>query len=560
MKGFDKYLSEKSNASDFIVEKVSSKEDVSKKLISDVKDSSKRVDGVVGRETERFNRNVSVKRKIDVLKNAGNSQSVSNVVKDGTVQVKAQTKLKESCAKQVVVKNLSENKKEYALGAASIASQGMINALDDVNAVHDELDDDVQDAIDNKQRQARQINRLIKSRKVKKEEEGLKQATIQAKQKVVQTRTKRNVLQNYQKKQAQKASVTGTKSASKVVGKEISKKGISSAVGKKAGASFIGAAGGSILLPVLLGAMALFLAFMFITAAITGSQKENGDGYGNLEGNCLLICMYLREKGVNDVQIAAICGNIFGESGYNPESVEYDENGNEKEGHGLCQWSYDRKNQLYKYAASKEKDWKDINVQLDFLWAELKREGDATSYTNRQLNWSQFEDVSDVEEATKFFEKQFERSLNGCGQNRIDEAKRVYEQLQSGSNADEMTEDGQKIVNACGSTPSPGAGYCAMWVSQVYAKAGMGYPTGNACDMYWKYCHSSDRHDLKVGMIIADPSHTGTGFDGLIYGHVGIYIGDGKVMSNIGYICTQTLDSFISTYGNIYPVKWGWAK
>ncbi len=121
------------------------------------------------------------------------------------------------------------------------------------------------------------------------------------------------------------------------------------------------------------------------------------------------------------------------------------------------------------------------------------------------------------------------------------------------------SEKGQAIINACYTTPSPGLGWCAAWVSNVYANAGLGHISGNACDMYWAYCHSSDRSELEPGMIIADPSHTGTGSAGEIYGHVGIYLGDGLVISNVGAIYTQSLDSFISFYGNRYPVKWGWA-
>lgn len=121
------------------------------------------------------------------------------------------------------------------------------------------------------------------------------------------------------------------------------------------------------------------------------------------------------------------------------------------------------------------------------------------------------------------------------------------------------TAQGQAIVNACFSTPSPGAGYCAMWVSHVYSNAGCGYPQGNANDMYWAYCHSSDKSELQAGMIIAVPSHTAADSWGVIYGHVGIYIGNGQVMDNIGVISTSSLDSWIATYSTTYTVKWGWA-
>ncbi len=122
------------------------------------------------------------------------------------------------------------------------------------------------------------------------------------------------------------------------------------------------------------------------------------------------------------------------------------------------------------------------------------------------------------------------------------------------------SEKGAAIVSACYRTPSPGQGWCAAWVSNVYRNAGLGWFGGNACDMYWNYCTSSDKSTLEVGMIIADPSHSGTGSAGEIYGHVGIYIGGGMVISNVGAIYTQSLDSFISFYGNRYPVKWGWPR
>lgn len=121
------------------------------------------------------------------------------------------------------------------------------------------------------------------------------------------------------------------------------------------------------------------------------------------------------------------------------------------------------------------------------------------------------------------------------------------------------SDKGQAIVEATLRVPSPGAGYCAAWVSRVYYAAGCGYPGGNAVDMYYRYCTSSNRADLQPGMIIAVPSSP---YDpaGRIYGHVGIYIGNGQVRDNIGYIHTGSLDTWISYYssGGSTP-RWGWA-
>lgn len=117
----------------------------------------------------------------------------------------------------------------------------------------------------------------------------------------------------------------------------------------------------------------------------------------------------------------------------------------------------------------------------------------------------------------------------------------------------------KRVVNSCYYTPSPGNGYCALWVSQVMQNAGFGRVYGNANDMYSAWCNSSSKANLKVGMLIAVSTHSHTSA-GRIYGHVGIYIGDNKVMQNIGYVGTQDLDSWISYYGTTVTPRWGWAN
>lgn len=104
---------------------------------------------------------------------------------------------------------------------------------------------------------------------------------------------------------------------------------------------------------------------------------------------------------------------------------------------------------------------------------------------------------------------------------------------------------------------SPGAGLCAMWVSWVFSAAGLGYPEGNAKDMYYAWCHSSNKSELKPGMIIAVPSHSGTSA-GAIYGHIGIYVGNGEVRHNIGYVATWSLDSWLRFYSSTSTPRWGW--
>ena len=70
-----------------------------------------------------------------------------------------------------------------------------------------------------------------------------------------------------------------------------------------------------------------------------------------------------------------------------------------------------------------------------------------------------------------------------------------------------------------GRVPSPGGGLCSEWVSEVFEAAGYRHVYADACDDYWWFCNSGNISDLKVGMIIAVPSHTHS-YLASIYGHV----------------------------------------
>ena len=121
------------------------------------------------------------------------------------------------------------------------------------------------------------------------------------------------------------------------------------------------------------------------------------------------------------------------------------------------------------------------------------------------------------------------------------------------------TDAQQRVVAAAQRVPSPGGGLCSEWVSMVFAEAGYRYVYADACDDYWWFCNSGNISDLKVGMIIAVPSHTHS-YLASIYGHVCIYIGDGKVMDNAGYgeIRVKDLYEWLAYYDTTYQPLWGW--
>lgn len=114
------------------------------------------------------------------------------------------------------------------------------------------------------------------------------------------------------------------------------------------------------------------------------------------------------------------------------------------------------------------------------------------------------------------------------------------------------------VVNAANYTGSTGAGFCAAWVSNVFSNAGVGRFYGNACDMYYSWCYSTDQSAIEPGMIIAVPTLGGSAA-ALIYGHVGIYLGGGIVRHCLsGVVRSQSLSSWISQLGALSTPRWGW--
>lgn len=139
-------------------------------------------------------------------------------------------------------------------------------------------------------------------------------------------------------------------------------------------------------------------------------------------------------NGYSEIATAGIMGNIYGESGFNPAAIE--SNG---EGHGLCQWSFGRKQQLMQYAESKGKEWNDVEIQIEFLLAELNVNGGCDGYANYQMagehygyTYDSWYNATDVETATKAFMAVFERPNMNLAHTdrRVDAAKKYYNEYQ----------------------------------------------------------------------------------------------------------------------------------
>ena len=150
-----------------------------------------------------------------------------------------------------------------------------------------------------------------------------------------------------------------------------------------------------------------------------------------------------------------------------------------------------------------------------------------------------------------------------AAQKAAEEARRREEEAKkqnqgSGGGVTVVTGSGSlaDVISACHSTPSPGSGLCAAWVTDVFQNAGVGSFWGNADDMYYSWCGTSTSN-IQPGMIIAVNSSP-TSNAGRIYGHIGIYVGNNTVMHNIGYVASYSLSQWISTYGPLCTPLCGW--
>lgn len=138
-----------------------------------------------------------------------------------------------------------------------------------------------------------------------------------------------------------------------------------------------------------------------------------------------------------------------------------------------------------------------------------------------------------------------------------------------------MTDVSQKIIDAINKTGWPGKSRCLQWVDDVYENAGLTVTRKtSAYEAYKAYCISTDKSAIPVGATVYG---TGSGTAGGAYGHVGIYIGDGKVVDSVSDgINTSTLEEWIgwqencaiNDYNQLKDINgkdqhgwlgWGWA-
>lgn len=99
---------------------------------------------------------------------------------------------------------------------------------------------------------------------------------------------------------------------------------------------------------------------------------------------------------------------------------------------------------------------------------------------------------------------------------------------------------------------------CAAWVTGVYQAAGAPVlPYGNAIDMWNTYrgTGAASMENIPPGAIVCG---SGSGYMGSLYGHVGVYLGDGMVAHNAGYHSIQTLEEWCARQTEVCQGHQGW--
>lgn len=322
------------------------------------------------------------------------------------------------------------------------------------------------------------------------------------------------------------------------------------AAAAKGGGGLAAAGAGGCLLPLVGGFLVLILFCALLSAILGGSNSTQNYSLSEVE---IKVAQFFREKGLDDIQIAAIMGNMYAESGMNPAKVQEDGGGR-----GICQWDGGRRDHLFSYAAMMQMDWTNLDLQLKFFWEEDEWKNNwSGSYTvsggysnpspppGTHVSGSKdgFLSASTVAEATEQFCYGWERAGFPRIDGRIAKAEEYYAALQSGLGSDNYVNAAIAIANddthgysqttadgGSGRTLNPDVD-CSSLVYYALLNSGYtkdqigGYPfaTGSMPDILPKA--GFVRHDftsvddLQPGDIL------------LRSGHTEIYIGNGK---NVG--------------------------
>lgn len=353
------------------------------------------------------------------------------------------------------------------------------------------------------------------------------------------------------------------------------------------------------------------------SAGVSASASCCESSSTNLQGsdNQQKALNFFVSKGLTAVQAAAIVGNLMGESGtgINPKAQEdkssdpFPKNG---VGFGIAQWTFSgRQDLLTKYAKNRNTPVTDFGIQLSFVWAELS--GGYKQYL------AELKNTNDISQATYIilynYEAPGDKAMGGPNHiKRTDYAKGVLQLYGAGassatgttvtstcssgnsgigtgkgkftdnttikySGVDKMLQravafadlKGTMFAKECINANNPNGVNCTGWCAHVAATT-WGYQTGTYGSFstsalgQWEYmkstghAHPGDRNPPVGALLFYDT--------GGQPGHVVVYLGNNKVISNDVYNAKSGVDGgvYIADAADMENGTWhlpflGWA-
>lgn len=150
---------------------------------------------------------------------------------------------------------------------------------------------------------------------------------------------------------------------------------------------------------------------------INGGTSEYFGGFNDprVQNNACCVLQFFLPRGWTLEAISGLCGNIYGESGFNPNLIEIGGTG-----HGIVQWTppsnlYDVLDVLY----GSHLDWYDGEKQCNVIWAEYEQstglhnwgiEGQWYSTADYPMSWDEWaHSTADPGYLATVFEENYER-------------------------------------------------------------------------------------------------------------------------------------------------------
>ena len=278
----------------------------------------------------------------------------------------------------------------------------------------------------------------------------------------------------------------------------------------------------------------------------------------------------------NPIGAAAIMGNLYEESHLNTMEVEngaelpdgitesdyttavdlgdYQKFSTDLIGYGLAQWTDpNRKANLLKLAKDQEQSIGSLEIQLKHIAAELEA-------FNMMYRLKHFDSIR---EASDYVLLNFENPSiqdEAVKNKRAEQCRKFYREFYEKTSSDnvsgetaDLTQDQLDVIHVAMHSEDYGisaeSGYCMAWVANVFRAAGQPImPSASAIAAANRDGLSDDFSEIPVGAVVFGHSQSR-------YGHIGIYVGDGKVCHNIGSVAVDPLETWMETYDGFC---WGW--